>query len=132
MDGSLLVMTLLVLAAELHGRSQSPAAGLSTEDRESVALYAEALGVIREDYLYHRAVDPEEQARGAIRGMVDFLGDRWHTRFEPPNEVGKNVEGYSSTYVGIGVRLEDKGDEVVVLAPIEGPPRKPGSSRETS
>ena len=39
-----------------------------------------------------------------------------------PNEVGKNVEGYSSTYVGIGVRLEDKGDEVVVLAPIEGSP----------
>ena len=118
----LLVMILLVLMAELHGRSQSPAAGLPTEDRESVALYAEALRVVREDFLYRQTVDPQEQARGAIRGMVDSLGDRWHTRFEPPDEVGKNVEGYSSTYVGIGVRLEDKGDEVVVLAPVEGSP----------
>jgi len=117
-----LVVFVLVLAAELHGRSQNPAAGMSTEHQESVALYAEALDVVGEAYLYRQALDPEEQARSAIRGMVDSLGDKWHTRFEPPDEVGKNVEGYSSTYVGIGVRLKDKGDEVVVLTPIEGSP----------
>jgi carboxyl-terminal processing protease len=116
-----LAVIALVLAAELHGRYWSPA-GVSAEDRESVALYAEALGTVRENYLYREAVDPEEQAHGAIRGMVNSLGDRWHSRFEPTGEVEKHREAYLSREIGIGVRLEDKGDEVVVLSPLDDSP----------
>src|SRR5215210_3564937 len=116
-----LVMLTLMLAAYLYGLSQSPA-GVPEEDRESVALYVEAMRAIQEDYVDQEEIDPEEQTYSAIEGMIDSLGDEGHTRFLAPDEVEKSREAISSTYVGIGVRLEDKDDEVVVQAPLDGSP----------
>lgn len=117
----LLVMLVLMLAAYLYGRSQSPA-GISEEDRESVDLYVQALRAVEEDYVDREKVDPQEQTYGAIKGMIDSLGDKGHTRFLPPDEAEKSREAVSSTYVGIGIRLENKDDEVVVQAPMDGSP----------
>ncbi len=103
------------------GRSQSPAT-LQERDRESLELYAEALDVVRDDYVDQEAVDPEKLTHGAIKGMLDTLGDEGHTRFLNPEEREQNQEGLSGTYVGIGVQLEARGDDVVVTAPMEGSP----------
>jgi carboxyl-terminal processing protease len=115
----LLVAT--ALGSYLYGRSQSPAT-LGEEDRDSLALYAQALDIVRDDYVDQEAVDPEKQTYAAIEGMLDSLGDEGHTRFLTPEEREQNHEGLSGTYVGIGVQLEDKEDEVLVAAPIEGSP----------
>jgi carboxyl-terminal processing protease len=117
--GVLLVAT--ALGSYLYGRSQSPAT-LGKEDRESLALYAQALDVVRDDYVDKEAIDPEKQTHAAIEGMLDSLGDEGHTRFLTPEESKQNREGLSGTYVGIGVQLENKKDEVLVAAPIEGSP----------
>lgn len=103
------------------GRSQSPAA-LEGADRENLELYAEALSVVRDDYVDQGAIDPGDQTYGAIEGMLDTLGDKGHTRFLTPEEREQNQEGLSGTYVGIGVQLEVEGEDVVVSAPIEGSP----------
>ena len=116
-----LVMLVLMLAAYLYGLSRSPA-GITEEDRESVALFVEALRAVQDDYVDQEAVDPEEQTYGAIEGMIDSLGDEGHTRFLTPEEVEKSREAVSSTYVGIGVRLEEKDDEIVVKASMDGSP----------
>ena len=115
----LLVAT--ALGSYLYGRSQSPAT-LGEEDRENLALYAQVLDIVRDDYVDQEAVDPEKQTYAAIEGMLDSLGDEGHTRFLTPEEREQNHEGLSGTYVGIGVQLEDKEDEVLVAAPIEGSP----------
>ena len=118
-----LVILLLgtALGSYLYGRSQSPAT-LGEEDRESLALFAQALDIVSDDYVDQGAVDPEKQTYAAIEGMLDSLGDEGHTRFLTPEEREQNHEGLSGTYVGIGVQLEDKEDEVLVAAPIEGSP----------
>ena len=120
-----LVLAVLLAATALGsfylGRSQSPAS-LGVEDRQSLALYAEALDTVRDDYVDQQALDPEKQTYGAIEGMLDTLGDKGHTRFLTPEERAQNEEGLSGTYVGIGVQLEAEGDEVVVATPIEGSP----------
>jgi carboxyl-terminal processing protease len=116
-----LVMLVLMLAAYLYGLSRSPA-GITEEDRESVALFVEALRAVQDDYFDQESVDPEEQTYGAIKGMIDSLGDEGHTRFLSPEEVEKSREAVSSTYVGIGVRLEEKEDEIVVKASMDGSP----------
>jgi carboxyl-terminal processing protease len=121
---ALALVTLLAataLGSYLYGRSQSPAT-LGEEDRDSLALYAQALDIVRDDYVDQEAVDPEKQTYAAIEGMLDSLGDEGHTRFLTPEEREQNHEGLSGTYVGIGVQLEDKEDEVLVAAPIEGSP----------
>src|SRR5215212_744951 len=71
----LLVILVLMLAAYLYGRSQSPA-GISEEDRESVDLYVQALRAVEDDYVDREKVDPQEQTYGAIKGMIDSLGDK--------------------------------------------------------
>lgn len=121
----MLVLAALLAATALGsfylGRSQSPAS-LGEEDRESLALYAEALDTVRDDYVDQEALDPEKQTYGAIEGMLDTLGDEGHTRFLTPEEREQNEEGLSGTYVGIGVQLEAERDEVVVVTPIEDSP----------
>jgi len=117
-------MTLLVataFAAYSYGRSQSPAA-LGKEDRESLALYAEALDTVRDGYVDQGAIDSKRQTYGAIEGMLDTLGDDGHTRFLTPKEVEKSRDYYSGKYVGVGVTLENEDDKAVVAAPIEGSP----------
>ena len=116
-----LVMLVLMLAAYLYGLSRSPA-GISEKDRESVALFVEALRAVQDDYVDQEAVDPEEQTYGAIEGMIDSLGDEGHTRFLTPEEAEESREAVSSTYVGIGVRLEEKDDEIVVKTAMDGSP----------
>lgn len=103
------------------GRSQSLAA-LQEQDRENLELYAEALDVVRDDYVDQGAIDTREQSYGAIEGMLDTLGDRGHTRFLTPEEREQNQDELSGTYVGVGVQLEAREDEVVVASPIEGSP----------
>ena len=108
-------------AAYTYGRSQSPAA-LSKADRESLALYAEALDTVRNGYVDQKAIDPKRQTYGAIEGMLDTLGDKGHTRFLTPEEVEQSRDQYSGKYVGVGVTLENENHEAVVAAPIEGSP----------
>jgi carboxyl-terminal processing protease len=120
-----LVLLVLVLAtgfgAYMVGRSQSPAT-LDEEDRKSVALYAEALDTVRNNYVDQKDIDPKNETYGAIEGMLDSLGDDGHTRFLTPEQRKQNDQSLSGTYVGIGVQLEEKNGEVVVAAPIDGSP----------
>src|SRR5918992_1440430 len=117
------VVLLLATAygAYAYGRSQSPAA-LGEKDRQSLALYAEALDTVRDDYVDREAIDPKKETYGAIEGMLDTLGDEGHTRFLTPEEREQNHKSLSGTYEGIGVTLESEEDEIVVASPIEGSP----------
>lgn len=117
--GALLVAT--AAGAFYVGREQGPAT-LEGQDRESLKLYAEALDAVRDDYVDQEAIDPKEQAYGAIEGMLDTLGDEGHTRFLTPEERRQNEEGLAGSYVGIGVQLETREGKVVVDSPIEGSP----------
>src|SRR5215218_6110865 len=118
-----LVVVLLAtaLGAYIVGRSQSPATP-NEKDRESLALYAEALDTIRKNYVDEKNIDPKKETYGAIRGMLETLGDDGHTRFLTPEERAQNDQSLSGTYVGIGVQLEKEKGEVVVAAPIQDSP----------
>jgi carboxyl-terminal processing protease len=123
--GRLLVLLVLLLAtgfgSYMVGRSQSPAT-LEDEDRKSLALYAEALDTVRNNYVDQKEIDPKKETYGAIEGMLDSLGDDGHTRFLTPEERKQNDRSLSGTYVGIGVQLEEESGEVVVAVPIDGSP----------
>lgn len=110
------------------GFSQSPA-GLEGPDEESLRVYAEALDAVRNDYVDQAAIDPEKQTSGAIRGMLDSLGDKGHTRFLTPAERRDNQQGLSGRYVGVGIQIEESDGRVVVSAPIEGSPAEQAGVR---
>ena len=127
-----LAVTLLIVVvaagAYFFGRSQSPA-GLGEADQESLRLYSEALDVVQDDYVDQQAVKPRRQTYAAIEGMLGSLGDEGHTRFLTPEERQQNRQGLSGTYVGVGIQLETKNENVVVAAPIEGSPAEQAGVR---
>ncbi|WP_119068908.1 S41 family peptidase [Rubrobacter indicoceani] len=104
-----------------YGYSQGPAS-LSAKDEESLRVYAEALNVVRDDYVDQDAVRPTEQTYAAIEGMLDSLGDEGHTRFLTPEERERSQESISGRYVGVGVTIEERDGRVFVVSPVEGSP----------
>lgn len=111
----------LVSASYYAGLSRGPA-GLSKESKEGVTLYAEALNLVQEEYVEQGALDPDKQARAAIQGMIDSLGDKGHTRLLTPEEAERSNQRISGRYVGVGVRIEERDGEAVVISPIDGSP----------
>jgi carboxyl-terminal processing protease len=114
-------VVVLVSAAYYAGLSQSPA-GISGDSQEGVELYAEALDLVQDEYVDQGALDTEAQTRAAIRGMIESLGDKGHTRLLTPGEAERNEESISGRYVGVGVQIEERAGEAVVSAPIDGSP----------
>ncbi len=55
-----LLLLVVALGSFLFGRSQSPAE-ISGKDKESLKLYAEALHLVREDYVDQKSVNPRKQ-----------------------------------------------------------------------
>lgn len=107
------------------GRAQSPAVveEAPAAEQEAVALYAEALRTVREEYVDRGAADPGRVTHGAIEGMLGALGDGGHTRFLTAEEMEETRRGLSGEYVGVGVQLEEQEDgEVSVLSPLAGSP----------
>jgi carboxyl-terminal processing protease len=68
-------------------------------------------------------VDPVDRAKlvdGAIKGMVAELDP--HSSYMPPEEYTAFTSDTQGQFGGIGIELENRNDQLVVLAPIEGSP----------
>jgi carboxyl-terminal processing protease len=68
-------------------------------------------------------VDPIDRAKlvdGAIKGMVSQLDP--HSSYMPPDEFQTFESDTEGAFGGIGIEVENRNDQLVVLAPIEGSP----------
>ena len=74
---------------------------------------------IRENYL--NEVETEKLIRGAIRGMVESLGDPYSAYMEPTN-YQDFVEEMEGSFEGVGINITVKDGNVTVVAPLKGSP----------
>jgi carboxyl-terminal processing protease len=68
-------------------------------------------------------VDPVDRAKlvdGAIKGMVAELDP--HSSYMPPEEFVAFESDTEGQFGGIGIEVENRNDQLIVLAPIEGSP----------
>jgi carboxyl-terminal processing protease len=68
-------------------------------------------------------VDPVDRAKlvdGAIKGMVAELDP--HSSYMPPEEYLAFESDTEGQFGGIGIEVENRSDQLIVLAPIEGSP----------
>jgi C-terminal processing protease CtpA/Prc len=68
-------------------------------------------------------VDPVNRAKlvdGAIKGMVAELDP--HSSYMPPEDFSAFESDTEGQFGGIGIEVEERSDQLVVLAPIEGSP----------
>ena len=66
-------------------------------------------------------LDPQQLLYGAMSGLVDAVGDPYTVFLDP--EQNKDFElSLSGTYEGVGIEMDVREGQIVVIAPIEGAP----------
>ena len=88
----------------------------------NMGLIQDAWNDIQKYYVDRAAIQPQQLTYGAISGMVDALGDTGHSRFLTPVEVKQEQNFTQGQFEGIGVEVEVKNGQIVILAPIDGSP----------
>jgi carboxyl-terminal processing protease len=120
----------LLLGALLHNYilpDPYPSSAVPRDAAQDFKLMAEAWNAVERHYVDRPAVRPRTMTYGAITGMVDSLGDTGHSGFLSPEMVKAAAMIESGQYTGIGVEIQMKDKQVVVVAPLDGSPaRKAG------
>lgn len=100
--------------------AQPGVAGTPTELTDEFAPFWEAWDLVHKEYV-DQPVDDQTLAYGAIKGMLQALGDR-HTGYETPAESEILFSDASGELEGIGAEVAAKGDYVEIISPLPGSP----------
>jgi carboxyl-terminal processing protease len=85
---------------------------------QSLDKFASLLTLIENNY--YREVEPDKLIFSSIRGMLETLDP--HSYFLDPDSFSRMREEYTGKYYGLGIQIQKQGDNLVVIAPIEGSP----------
>ena len=80
----------------------------------------EAWNIVHDEYV-DQPVDNVALMQGAIRGMMDALGDEHSTYMDPKTFEDANA-GLSGEYEGIGAWVDTTADYLTIISPIPGSP----------
>jgi carboxyl-terminal processing protease len=94
----------------------------SSHKYDDLQLVTQAWTTIQNNYVDRAGVQPKELTYGAIGGMVDALGDTGHSTFLTPEMVTELKSMEKGEVKGIGIEVQMKNGQVVVVAPIDGSP----------
>ncbi len=104
----------------LAGGTRPDMAGTPEELTQEFAPFWEAWTLVHEEYV-DQPVDDQQLAYGAIKGMLQALGDR-HTGYETPAESEILFSDVSGELEGIGAEVAAKGEYVEIVSPLPGSP----------
>jgi carboxyl-terminal processing protease len=85
-------------------------------------LLNEALGVIQQNFVGRADLDPTTLTYGAIRGLVESLGDTSHTVFLTPQQAQDEQNALDQSVVGIGVLVGTKDNQTIIVSVIPDSP----------
>jgi len=105
--------------------AQNELLATSTEPPEvapTFSLFWEAWNVVTHNYVDKSALDVQKMTYGAIRGMVNSLGDNGHSRFLDPSGFRQEQGALRGSFIGIGAQVGLRNGQPVIVAPLEGSP----------
>ncbi|HUZ17593.1 MAG TPA: S41 family peptidase [Spirochaetia bacterium] len=86
------------------------------------SLIHQAWDIIDRVYVDRAALQQKPLTYGAIAGMVDALGDTGHSTFLTPEMVAQEQTLTQGAYVGVGIEIQMKNNQVTIVAPLDGSP----------
>ena len=99
-----------------------PPANISNSDPlTDFAIFWEAWRKLEITYLEKEKIDYTAMIYGAIKGMVDSVGDPY-TVFFTPQKAEEFAEELSGKYEGVGMVVGIKNDQLTVVSPFKGTP----------
>lgn len=89
-------------------------------DRSNVSFNAfwEVWSRLENNYLDPDKLDAQKMVHGAIRGMVEAVGDPY-TVYLPPEEQKRSEEDLGGAFDGVGIQLGYKNNTLAVIAPLK-------------
>ncbi|HOX44260.1 MAG TPA: S41 family peptidase [Myxococcota bacterium] len=93
-------------------------AGTADSTYDKLDVFAQVLQYIQNSYV--EPVDPQQLVYGAIRGMMRTLDP--HSAFMAPEEFKSMQEDTAGHFGGVGIEVELKEGELVVVSPIDDTP----------
>jgi carboxyl-terminal processing protease len=91
------------------------------DDLETLFVpFWEAWNVVHDQYV-DQPVDDKLLMQGAIRGMMDALGDK-QTFYMEPQVYQNETSSLQGQYEGIGAYVDTDGEYLTIVSPIEGSP----------
>jgi carboxyl-terminal processing protease len=97
-----------------------PQATTPTELQSLFAPFWEAWDIVHTQYV-EQPVDDVALMQGAIRGMMDTLGDE-HTFYMDPQLYADEAQVMQGEYEGIGAYVDLDGEYLTIVSPIAGSP----------
>jgi len=92
---------------------------------ELFAPFWEAWDIVHQDYI-DQPVDDVELMHGAIRGMLEALGDQ-HTSYMDPIQYEQANQPLNGSYEGIGAWVDTTGERLTIISPMpDSPAEKAG------
>jgi carboxyl-terminal processing protease len=116
--GTVLGLTVSISSSMLAGRQARSVESFDVIEDESLALIAEALDRVRDEYV--DVVDEETLVENAIRGMLGGLDQ--HSRFLDTDQYQDIRIATTGNYSGVGLDVDLRDGKVTVLSPVEGTP----------
>jgi carboxyl-terminal processing protease len=118
-----LTRTALSLLAAL-ALALPPVGGLAAEDEPFLdeELIAEAIELLQRWYVDEEVLTSENLTVGAIRGIVDALGDDGHTQYLTEDEYKIERDVLEGRVAGIGVVLDQRSSAPLIIAVVDGSP----------
>ena len=101
------------------------AAAYGADDEQTLLdeeLIAEAIELLQERYVDDDVLTSEALTVGAIRGLVEALGDDGHTQYLTDEEYKIEQQVLQGRVAGIGVVLDQRSAAPVVIAVVDGSP----------
>lgn len=112
----------------LPGLNPSPAQSETPDSAKQLfAPFWESWDLVHKQYV-DQPVDDTVLMRGAIRGMLESLGDQ-HTSFMDPQEYEDANASLEGNYEGIGAYVDTTADVLTIISPIPGSPAEKAGLR---
>ena len=94
----------------------------AAEQPAEFETFWQAWNIVQRRFVDRDALDATRLTYGAIRGMVQALGDEGHTTFLTPQDVARHRTSISGTFSGIGAQVGLEDGLPVIVAPFDGSP----------
>jgi carboxyl-terminal processing protease len=107
------------------GRDAAPqlvGTAYAAEELAEFDTFWQAWDIVHDRFVDREALVETELEYGAIRGMIQALGDEGHTAFLTPEDVVERQTDITGKFTGIGAYVGMKDGLPSIVAPFEGSP----------
>lgn len=127
---------LLILAAALVGygaaqvavRAGAPSWWPDRERDRNVRYFREVMQIVKENYVGETPAGYDDLTRSAIDGMVGQLDP--HSQFLYAEEYKETEDELTNAFGGVGIQVEQRDNQIVVITPIAGTPAERAGLRQ--